>query len=259
MFGKYHIYFVTFCMFFFTACDDSKVKVLDDNFLDTKLGTIEKQKLVITLPEKIEIAPKIGNTPLTVGEKKQRFKDILVPITQIVYQQLENRYLRVKKDIENNTNKKAIEMLKKEYKVKTNEKLLYALKPHPISIVLAQAAAESAWLTSRFTKEAYNIFGVWSFNKNEPRIAASGLRGEKTIYLKKYKTLKAAVEDYYKNIGRNWAYAEFRKQRTITNDPYILIDHLGSYSEKKDVYIKLLKSMIEYNEFHKYDLKSKNK
>ena len=134
--------------------------------------------------------------------------------------------------------------------------MLHALKPHPISILLAQAAAESAWLTSRFTKEAYNIFGVWSFNKNEPRIAASGLRGTKTIYLKKYRTLKAAVEDYYKNIGRNWAYAEFRKQRTLTDDPYVLSDYLGSYSEKKEVYTQLLKSMIKYNEFHQYDIKS---
>ena len=74
--------------------------------------------------------------------------------------------------------------------------------------------------------------------------------------MKKYATLQAAVEDYYKNIARNWAYEEFRKQRTLTNDPYILTDHLGSYSEKKEVYTELLKSMIEYNEFHEYDIKS---
>ncbi|MGB5867816.1 MAG: glucosaminidase domain-containing protein [Arcobacteraceae bacterium] len=250
-----------FCIFllsliFLTGCDDSKVKVLEENFLDTKLGTIENQKLVVTLPEEIDITPKLDEELVSVSEKKQRFKDILVPISQLVYNQLEKQYQSVKRDIEMNKNREYIELLKKEYKAKTDETLLHALKPHPISILLAQAAAESAWLTSRFTKEAYNIFGVWSFNDKEPRIAASGLRGTKTIYLKKYRTLKAAVEDYYKNIGRNWAYSEFRKQRTLTNDPYTLSDYLGSYSEKKEAYTQLLKSMIKYNEFHKYDIKS---
>ena len=148
-----------------------------------------------------------------------------------------------------------IEKLKKEYNAKTDQLLLNALKPHPISILLAQAAAESAWLTSRFTKEANNIFGVWSFNKNEPRIAASGLRGDKTIYLKKYKNLKDAVKDYYKNLGKTWAYAEFRKQRMLTSNPYVLSDYLTSYSEKKGEYTKLLRSMIKYNKFDQYDVK----
>jgi len=238
----------------FSGCGDSEVKVLEENYLDTKLGKIENKKLIVNVTEP-DLAKKIlSKKPKSVSEKKQRFKDILVPITTLVFKQLDEQYKRVKKDIENNKNREYIELLKEEYNAQTDETLLHALKPHPISIALAQAAAESAWLTSRFTKEAYNIFGVWSFNKDEPRIAASGLRGSKTIYLKKYKTLKAAVEDYYKNIGRNWAYAEFRKQRTITNDPYKLSEYLGSYSEKKEVYIELLKSMIKYNKFHEYDV-----
>ena len=243
-------------VFSFTACSDGKVKVLEDDFLDTKIGTIENQKLVSTLAKEVVVTPTIVKKELTVSQKKKRFHDILVPISTQVYNQLEEQYQKIKNDINTNQNREYIEQLKKEYKAKTDETLLHALKPHPISILLAQAAAESAWLTSRFTQEANNIFGVWSFNKNEPRIAASGLRGDKTIYLKKYSTFKEAVEDYYKNIGRNWAYAEFRKQRTLTSDPYILSDHLGSYSEKKEVYTQLLKSMIKYNKFHKHDIQS---
>ena len=191
---------------------------------------------------------------MSVSEKKQHFKDTLVPIATEIYNELEVQYLAIKLNIENNTNRETIEKLKKEYNAKTDELLLHSLKPHPISILLAQAAAESAWLTSRFTKDANNIFGVWSFNKKEPRIAASGLRGDKTIYLKKYVSLKEAVRDYYKNLGKTWAYAEFRKERTLTNDPYVLSDYLISYSEKKEVYTELLKSMISYNKFYKYDI-----
>ena len=214
----------------------------------------EKEQEVEVKPE--IVVKKEPIKKMTVSEKKQRFKDILVPIATEVYNELEKQYKNIQLDIKNNRNHEVIAKLKKEYKAKTDVELLQALKPHPISILLAQAAAESAWLTSRFTKEANNIFGVWSFNKNEPRIAASGLRGDKTIYLKKYKNIKDAVRDYYKNLGKNWAYKEFRKQRTLTSNPYVLTDHLTSYSEKKGEYTKLLRSMMKYNKFDMYDIKS---
>ena len=193
---------------------------------------------------------------ITVTQKKQKFKEVLVPVISDVFQNLEKQYLSIQEDMKNNKNLENIEKLKKDYDVKTNEALLIALKPHPISIVLAQAAVESGWLTSRFTREANNIFGVWSFNKNEPRIAASGLRGDKIIYLKKYKTIKDAIFDYYKNLGKHRAYKKFREKRTETNDPYILSTYLENYSERREEYTKLLKSIMQYNIFDKYDLKS---
>jgi Bax protein len=249
-------------LFFFTGCNQKNVKedvkVVKKSFFTTKLGTIENQKLVTTLPEikkPIIVKKKKNNTNSLVQEKKQRFKDILVPIVKEVYNTLQSQYLNVKKDIELGKNQEFITKLKEEYKVTTNQELLQALKPHPISITLAQAAIESAWLTSRFTIKANNIFGVWSFNSDEPRIEASSTRGERKIYLKKYKTFKAAVSDYYKNLAKSWAYEKFREQRVLTNDPYHLVQFLQSYSEKKERYTKLLGKMIEHNDFYQYDIK----
>lgn len=141
------------------------------------------------------------------------------------------------------------------YKVKTTKRLLEALKPHPISITLAQAAIESAWLTSRFVHEGKNIFGVWSFNKNEPRIRALDSRKLKVIYLKKYKTLKQSIEDYYYIIATNKAYKDFRQMRVVAYNPYILIPYLKYYSEKREEYTNTLKEVVEYNDFTKYDIK----
>ena len=235
-------YSTIFSLAAFTGCTDISTK------------KEEEQKKVV---KKVVEQKNVTNKPtISVSQKKQNFKDTLIPIVLEVYTELELQYQTIKSDIKSNQNRKVIDRLKKEYNVKSDKLLLQSLKPHPVSIVLAQAAAESAWLTSRFTKEANNIFGVWSFNKNEPRIAASGLRGDKTIYLKKYKTLKSAVRDYYKNLGKNWAYKEFRKNRTLTSNPYVLVDYLGSYSEKKELYTKLLRSMIQYNKFEQYDIKS---
>jgi len=247
--------------FVFTGCSLEDVKLLKKSYLKTKLGTIENKKLITRLPKikkiiiKKRIKKRIKKVNISVQQKKQRFKDILVPIVLDVYNTLQTQYLNIKSDIEKEKNQEFIKKLKIEYKAKNNQELLEALKPHPISITLAQAAIESAWLTSRFTREANNIFGVWSFRSNEARIEANLRRGEKTIYLKKYKTYKAAITDYYKNLAKNGAYKKFRHEKLLHHDPYYLVQFLQLYSEKKERYTKLLAKMIEYNQFDTYDRK----
>jgi Bax protein len=258
----------------FTGCSEENVKLLKEEFFNTTVGSIENQKLkqdikiikVEVEKPKVEVVVKIEKKPkvkvekkkvptISVQEKKQHFKDILVPIVTSVYIKLNTQYEDVKRDLNTSINEEFIIKLKKTYRAKSDEELLQALKPHPISIALAQCAIESAWLTSRFTKQANNIFGVWSFNKNEPRIAASGLRGDKTIYLRKYKTLKHSVENYYYTLAIGKSYKDFRKQRVATDDPYIIVDNLLAYSEKREVYTEMLKKVIEFNKFDKYDIK----
>ena len=155
--------------------------------------------------------------------------------------------------IDSNIKDPRIETLKKTYKVTTNQELLLALKPHPVSVTLAQAAMESSWGTSRFFTQANNVFGIWSFNKNDPRIAATGQRGSKKIWLKKYTTIKDSVRDYYKNMGRSFAFDDFRKERLLSNDPLILVTKLDRYSEKGAAYGEELHSMITFNKFMQYD------
>lgn len=263
---KKRLVFSSLCLsLFLSGCDENSVKLLKKDFLKTKVGTVDNQKLVkkieVKKKEKLKtlVAKKINKVkktkPITVSEKKSNFKKVLVPIVTKVYNQLEEQYSYIRKSIQTKTNQEQIENLKKIYDVDTNEKLLHAIKPHPISIVLAQAAIESAWLTSRFAKEANNIFGVWSFNKKEPRIAANGTRGTKKIYLKKYNSLEESVSDYYKSIAKSWAYPHFRYLRTVNDDPYVLVKGLTSYSEKGEEYTKLLASMIRSNKFDKFDIK----
>jgi len=184
---------------------------------------------------------------------------MLLPEVQAVFKELSIQYEEIVIALQNNTQSDRINKLKKTYKVTTDVELLQALKPHPISVTLAQAAMESSWGTSRFFKEANNVFGVWSFNKKEPRIAANGQRGSKTIWLKKYASVKDSVRDYYKNMGRSFAFKEFRQERLLSNDPYILVTKLDKYSEKGAAYGKALHSMISYNKFVQYDEKTEAK
>jgi len=192
---------------------------------------------------------------MSVSEKKANFLKMIVPPLDEVYEEELNYFNDIKVLVKENPDNAILEGLRQEYNAKDNLELLMALKPHPKSITIAQAAMESAWGESRFFKEANNLFGVWSYNKNEPRIAASSLRGEKTIWLKKYSTIKEAIKDYYKMLSRSWAFKEFRELNfeKKNQNPYLLVKKLQKYSEKREVYTKELSSMINYNKFTKFD------
>ncbi len=210
----------------------------------------ELSEIVIQL-NNLRVSQKEKEVPVHV--KKANFIKMMLPSLNEVYDELKNQFLRVQEDIKNGNITKEIESLKEFYKVKSNKELLYALKPHPKSIALAQGAMESAWGKSRFFKEANNIFGVWSFNKDEPRIAASSQRGEKTIWLKKYSNIKDSIKDYYIVLSRSAAFKEFRKLNYENQNPYLLVTKLDRYSEKKEIYGKALASMIKFNNFTQYD------
>lgn len=191
--------------------------------------------------------------PMTVQEKKDRFISLIVPAVNNVHAQLMEKYEEVKEITDAGNTNNDIEKLKAEYRAETNEELLMALKPHPKSIAIAQAAMESSWATSRFFIEANNVFGVWSFDDEEPRIAALENRGDKTIWVKKYDSIEQSVYDYYRTLGRGHAFSEFRKTRMQTDDPFILVTKLDKYSEKGSAYGEELSSIIRFNNYEKFD------
>jgi Bax protein len=197
------------------------------------------------------VAPK---KTITVQEKKQNFKDALIPPAKKVFLKLQQQYEEAQLEMSHDPNSKYLTSLKIKYKAKNNEDLLAALKPHPISLTLAQGAMESAWGTSRFFREANNVFGVWSFNKNEKRIAAGEKRGDKTIWIKKYDSIEDSIDNYYKVLATGSAYKEFRKEKMRSNDSLILAQKLDKYSEKGSEYGQELISMIRYNKFQEFDI-----
>ncbi len=191
---------------------------------------------------------------MSVAQKKKRFFELLVPPVQVVHIELMNRYKRIKTDLVTKQNPQEVALLKKKYKVKSDIDLLYALHPHPQSIILAQAAVESAWATSRFFREANNIFGMWSSNPNEPRIAAGQKRaGGRVIWLRKFDTIEGSIRAYTELMARGRAFKEFRKTRYQTDDVFQIIKKLDKYSEIGDEYAKELGQVIRYNKLTKYD------
>jgi len=108
--------------------------------------------------------------------KKMVFFNTLVPLIKKQNEQI----LKDREFIEQffktgvlNTKRDGIAMLKmiklkKYYKVKKlydYDSYMKKINIIPTSIILAQAALESGWGNSRFTKEANNIFGHWTYGQ----------------------------------------------------------------------------------------------
>ena len=250
-------------IYFTKQNEEIKKRHLEKIEIQIQIQKDKEEKLEKEAQEKIELEKKelerqakIRNA-IPVSVKKANFLKYMIPNVISVFNELHKTYLEVEKLISINPSDERILKLRKEYKVKNNNDLLKVLKPHPISIALAQGAMESAWGESRFFTEANNIFGIWSFNKSDKRIAAGSLRGDKTIYLKKYETLDESIRHYYRFISTGRAFREFKTLNYISNDPLLLINKLHRYSEKGKDYVKELRSMINYNKFKKYDIEIK--
>jgi len=191
---------------------------------------------------------------MSVKEKKKRFFALVAPAVESVYKELFEQYHSVKKDISNHSNAQKIAALKKKYKVKTDRELLIALKPHPISITLAQAALESAWGTSRFFTKANNIFGVHGLS-SRGSIPAGIKKNGRTVWVRKYKTLDDAIMDYYRMLSTVPAYKKFKRLNYEDKSVYKIVEGLIHYSERGNAYIKSIKSVIRHNNLTKYDTK----
>ena len=123
------------------------------------------------------------------------------------------------------------------------------------SIAIAQAAMESAWGTSRFTHIANNLFGIWSSDKNEPRVQASKTSKKDAVYVRKYKNITESVRDYYKVLATSKVFKDFRVQKMQDGSIYELVKKLDKYSIKGAIYTKELIDIIKYNKFYKLDKK----
>jgi Bax protein len=211
---------------------------------DANGSTAENPKLVI-------------QRTYSTNPRKNRFLKTIVPVVESVKKELDTEYAKAKrlmKKPQRSAEEEAwLQAQLQRYNVTGYPCLLRRMHTHPVSLVVAQAALETGWGSSRFYKEANNVFGIWSYNQNEPRIPASEHRGSKTIYVKKFASLENAIRGYFMMIGKGYAYSGFRLARTRTENPFELMHHLRRYSELRDEYVARLYYVIKSNKLYRFD------
>lgn len=128
----------------------------------------------------------------------------------------------------------------------------------PASLVLAQAANESAWGTSRFAVEGNNLFGQWCFVEGCGLVPA-GRDGDENHEVKVFDSVADSVEAYFRNVNTHASYRELRNIRAelrylgLSASSEYLVWGLESYSSRGEEYISDLLQMIRYNDLQRYD------
>ena len=144
------------------------------------------------------------------------------------------------------------------HKIDIVDKLLLSVNIIPTSIVLAQAATESGWGTSRFAKEYNALFGQYTYNEKKGVIPFEREIGKKHL-IRHFSSLDKSVESYFKNINTHYAYEKFRSIRNSMHeenlDIKLLTNALDVYAEDKS-YVDTINSIIDSNEFTQFDLRS---
>ncbi|WP_070971539.1 glucosaminidase domain-containing protein [Vibrio sonorensis] len=135
--------------------------------------------------------------------------------------------------------------------------MLKSVNVLPESLVLTQAANESAWGTSRFAREANNYFGQWCYTKGCGLVPLKRSEGM-THEVAKFSSVQESIHRYFMNVNRNRAYRELRDIRSIRDMEQLamtspeaavaLSEGLLRYSERGEAYVKDLQTMIRHNQ-----------
>lgn len=207
----------------------------------------------------------------SVKQKKQRFFDFLRPLIHHENQKIQaERVLldSIKHGLMQSAQEKnqALEkltslardyrLLKVDEEINDPERLLQALQLRvdliPESLVLAQAANESAWGTSRFAVEANNLFGQWCYRKG-CGLVPSGRSENARHEVRRFANPQQSVASYMKNLNSHYAYQQLRAIRAELRHQgknisgTILANGLEKYSQRGKLYVEELISMMHQN------------
>ena len=128
----------------------------------------------------------------------------------------------------------------------------------PASLVLAQAANESAWGTSRFAKQGNNLFGQWCYVKGCGMIPKS--RGNNEHHeVASFKDIQQSINSYMRNLNSQASYEDLRalrkemRQSKQTISGTNLAHGLLKYSTRREAYIEEIQAMIRQNNLAQHD------
>jgi len=225
------------------------------------------QRLAYTQPRPVFVPLPDFNQFTNTTEKKRKFFSYLRP-----YVQRENARLRSLRqqliEIQQKKKKKMrisleeyafLYSLYDEFRMEVAEsdeavlaELLLRVDVIPETLVLMQAANESAWGTSRFAVEGYNFFGQWCFKEGCGLVPLGRDEGQ-YHEVAKFDSPLASIKSYFYNLNTFHTYQPLRAIRAklrAEGKPVrgeALAAGLGSYSERGEEYIAEISGMIRFN------------
>ena len=107
-----------------------------------------------------------------------------------------------------------------------------------LELLLAQAALESGWGTSRFAREGKNLFGIRTYDLREPHMLPSN--NPKKWGVKVFQHECDSVSYYIETLNNHHAYEAYRVMRDEGIDnPFMLVETLEAYASDKNYFDKI--------------------
>ena len=124
----------------------------------------------------------------------------------------------------------------------------------PNELIIAQAVIETGWGKSRFANEGNNLFGIRTWDKDEPYLLPIPWTKWPGWGVKMYSSKCESVVDYLHILNNVHAFEELRTARANgVNDALELANYLDKYASKP-TYVELVKEIIQYNIRGVYEL-----
>lgn len=222
----------------------------------------------------LEKIPEDINNTGSIETKKRAFFMGLLPMILIANQEIKNEREEIKRilarhesRVTQNGDKERLTRIAARYGLRGNaftdqwirKRLLRRVDTIPPSLVLAQAANESAWGTSRFAQRGNNLFGEWTFRSGSGIVPAERSEGE-FHELRKFPSLYESIRSYMNNLNSHGAYHELRQIRESLRREgkpvtgMALANGLQQYSERGEDYIREIKAMIRHNQLARVNM-----
>lgn len=136
--------------------------------------------------------------------------------------------------------------------------LLARVDTVPPSLMLAQAAAESGWGTSRFAQQGNALFGEYTWGEANG-MRPGGVDGKARIRVRRFDDIVDSVVSYARNLNTHPAYAGFRDARARARaggaqpDSLELAGEFVRYSIRREAYVEDLRAIIRANKLDDFD------
>ena len=208
-----------------------------------------------------------------LSESKKEFVKTLLPLISYENQNIlleRSKLENIKVYLDNNntltkSDLKFLNKISKKYRIKTDDKhkfdllneLLNRVDIIPSSIVLAQAANESGWGTSRFAREFNALFGEYTYDYSDGVVPLLREEGAKHL-VKTFSSVDKSVQSYFNNLNSHYAYEDFREVRQMMreknnfSDIKLLVKQLDSYAADIN-YIRTINAIIDANKLEQFD------
>ncbi|MBA6390018.1 glucosaminidase domain-containing protein [Colwellia sp. BRX10-3] len=243
--------------------------VLIDGFILDDNSALLLPKAQAKTPGSLKRLPDFSKI-IDVKEKKEAFFSTLYPIIQAE----NNHVLQLRKLINMLKNVPVAKLSKKQqtwllnisksYKLESDvidnntfDELLKRVDYVPPSLALTQAAIESGWGSSRFSKQGNNLFGQWCFSAGCGMVPSSR-DSDKGHEVAKFDTVNMSVRSYILNLNTHDSYTELRENRALLRAKeasftgVTLAKTLTEYSEEGQHYVAKVTEFIHQNKLQRF-------